>query len=72
MDKIPRNIKGKDLVKKLVQLGFVKVGGKGSHVRLKHRDGRWTQVAVHTKPIPQGTLKAILRQAKLTIENIDD
>jgi len=72
MDKLPRNIKGKNLVKALLKYGFIKVGGKGSHIRLKHPDGRWTQVAVHTKPIPQGTLRAILNQSKLSVENISE
>lgn len=72
MNKLPRNIKGKDLIKALNKLGFYKIGGKGSHTRLKHHDGRWTQVAVHPKPIPQGTLKAILRQIKLTIEEVEE
>jgi len=33
-------------------------------------DGRWTQVAIHTKPIPQGTLKAILKQSGVTVEDL--
>jgi predicted RNA binding protein YcfA (HicA-like mRNA interferase family) len=70
MDKLPRNIKGKNLVKTLMKYGFIKVGGKWSHIRLKHPDGRWTQVAVHTKPIPQGTLRTILNQSQLTAEDI--
>lgn len=71
MSKLPRNIKGQQLIKALVKLGFVEKGGKGSHVRLVHLDGRWTQVAVHPKPIPAGTLRAILRQTRLDIEDLD-
>lgn len=70
MPKLPRNIKGKHLVKILNKLGFVRVGGKGSHIRLGHPDGRWTQVAMHTKPIPQGTLRAILRQIDLSVDEL--
>ena len=70
MSKLPTNIKGRDLIKILERFGFVQTGGKGSHVRLKHPDGRWTQVAVHVKPIPQGTLRAILRQSKLDVEDL--
>ena len=68
MSKLPRNIKPQKLIKALTRLGFREIGGKGSHIRLKHVDGRWTQVAVHQKPIPQGTLRAILRQAEIKIE----
>ncbi|MEK7163547.1 MAG: type II toxin-antitoxin system HicA family toxin [Patescibacteria group bacterium] len=70
MPKLPTNIKGRDLIKTLERFGFIQTGGKGSHIRLKHPDGRWTQVAVHTKPIPQGTLRAILRQSKLDVEDL--
>ena len=71
MSKLPRNIKPKALLKALTQLGFREVGGKGSHIRLKHSDGRWTQVAVHSKPVPQGTLRVILRQAAIKIEDLN-
>lgn len=70
MSKLPRNIKGKQLVTALEKLGFQVVSKKGSHFRMSHSDGRWTQVAVHPKPIPQGTLRAILRQTDLTIEDL--
>jgi predicted RNA binding protein YcfA (HicA-like mRNA interferase family) len=70
MSKLPRNIKGKQLVTALEKLGFQIVGKKGSHFRMSHPDGRWTQVAVHPKPIPQGTLRAILRQIELTVEGL--
>ncbi|OGY08130.1 MAG: hypothetical protein A2782_03910 [Candidatus Blackburnbacteria bacterium RIFCSPHIGHO2_01_FULL_43_15b] len=70
MSKLPRNIKGKELVKILGRLGFKKESGKGSHIRMTCPDGRWTQVAIHTKPIPQGTLKAILKQSGVTVEDL--
>lgn len=69
--KLPANIKPKSLLSAFKKMGFVEVGGKGSHVRLKHPDGRWTQVAVHSKPVPRGTLRAILRQAELEIGDLD-
>lgn len=70
-NKLPADIKPQALVKALYKLGFIEVGGKGSHVRLKHQDGRWTQVAVHNKPVPRGTLRAILRQAELEVEDLN-
>lgn len=67
MTKLPRNVKGRELIRALGKIGFTKTGSKGSHIRLSHPDGRWTQVAVHSKPIPQGTLRAILRQIELSV-----
>jgi predicted RNA binding protein YcfA (HicA-like mRNA interferase family) len=51
-------------------LGFIEVEGRGSHMRVAHKDGRWTQVAVHAKPIPQGTLRTILRQAEISPDEL--
>ena len=68
MPKLSRNLKPLKLIQILERNGFEKVGGKGSHVRMKHLDGRWTQVAVHPKPIPQGTLRKIISQAKIKID----
>lgn len=70
MTKLPRDIKGRKMIALLIKLGFKKVGSKGSHIRFKHVDGRTTQVAVHPKPIPQGTLRAIFRQIEMTTEEL--
>jgi predicted RNA binding protein YcfA (HicA-like mRNA interferase family) len=70
MPKLPRNIKPKQLLRILQKLGFSEVGSRGSHIRVAHVDGRWTQVAVHAKPIPQGTLRTILRQAEISTEEL--
>ncbi len=70
MSKLPRNIKGKQLIRALKKLGFREETAKGSHQRLSHPDGRWTQVAVHPKPIPVGTLRAILKQAEISVEEL--
>lgn len=70
MSKLPRNVKGKQLIRALKKLGFKEEAAKGSHKRLSHPDGRWTQVAVHPKPIPIGTLRTILKQAEISIEEL--
>lgn len=70
MSKLPRNVKPQKLIKFLVKLGFKEGKGKGSHIRLTYPDGRWTQVAVHPKPIPDGTLRKIIRQARLTKDDL--
>lgn len=71
MIKLPRNIKPNRLIKALVKLGFENHKGKGSHRRLRHTDGRWTQVAVHPGPVPSGTLRKILHQAEISIEELE-
>ena len=71
MSKLPRNIKHKRLIILLKSLGFKEIGKKGSHIRLKHTDERWTHVAVHPKPIPQGTLRKIVSQAKLSGKDLE-
>jgi predicted RNA binding protein YcfA (HicA-like mRNA interferase family) len=65
-----KEIKPKELVNFLLKLGFHKIRQKGSHLRLSHPDGRKVTIAVHNKPISKGTLTAILRQAKLSKEDL--
>ena len=48
-------IKGKDLVSFLESLGFSVIRQKGSHVRMKSGDGRYTTVPVHSgEDLPKG------------------
>ena len=68
MTKLPRNIKGRSMIKLLKKLGFIETNRKGSHIRFKHSNGRVTQIAIHPKPIPPGTLRAILRQIDIDID----
>jgi len=56
-------IKGKDLVAFLETLGFTVIRQRGSHVRLKSDDGRFTSVPVHSgEDIPKGLLRKIIRE----------
>jgi predicted RNA binding protein YcfA (HicA-like mRNA interferase family) len=65
-------ISGKRFCKILEKLGFVKVQGKGSHVRYKHPDGRRTVVPIHgNEDIGKGLLRTILNQIKLGKEDYD-
>ena len=61
-------IKPKDIVNQLTKLGFKVTRQTGSHARLIHPDGRTTTIAMHNRDLPKGTLRAILRQSKITIE----
>lgn len=70
MKNLPTNIRPLELIKALERFGFVEKMARGSHRRLVHPDGRWTQVAVHPKPVPIGTLRKILKQAKISTEEL--
>lgn len=72
MIRVPRNVKPQQVIKFLEKLGFRQGKGKGSHIRLIHPDGRWTQVAVHPRPIPEGTLRNIIKQTELTDKQVKD
>lgn len=57
-----------DVLKKLEKFGFRVSRQTGSHARLIHPDGRATTVALHNRDLPKGTLRAILRQSEMSIE----
>lgn len=60
---------GKQIVEILKKAGFEEVRQKGSHVFLKHPDGRRTVVLVHAgETIGPGLFSKILRDVKLTKE----
>ena len=65
--KLPSDIKPKPAVKALIRMGFKPQEQHGSHLRLKHPNGAWTQIPMHPKPIPVGTLAKILKDAKVDI-----
>jgi predicted RNA binding protein YcfA (HicA-like mRNA interferase family) len=58
----------KIILAKLKRAGFIEKRRSGSHVVLRHPDGRQTYVSVHTKEIPAGTLHSILKQAVISFE----
>lgn len=60
-------ISAKELIKILEKQGFARVHQKGSHVRLKHLDGRRTSVPVHAgEKVGVGLLRKILRDCNIT------
>ncbi len=67
-------ISGKDFIKFLNYLGFNLIRIKGSHHRLKHKDGRITTVPVHGKDdVPKGLLRKIIRDdLKLSLEEFNE
>ena len=70
MTRLPR-LKGKELLRTLGRLGFSVVRTRGSHVFLKHADGRVTTVPVHSgEVIGPGLLRTILRDIEMTVEEL--
>jgi len=67
-------IKDRQLIRALEKLGFFQHPERGtSHLVFTHPDGRRTTVARHPgKDIPRGTLRAILRDINVSIEEFID
>ena len=70
MTRLPR-IKGKELIRALERAGFTIDRTRGSHVFLKHADGRATAVPTHSREtLGPGLLRAILRDVEMTAEQL--
>ena len=64
-------VRGDKLLKALERAGFTLTRVSGSHHRLRHQDGRATTVPVHPgRDVPKGTLRAILQDAGLTVDQL--
>jgi predicted RNA binding protein YcfA (HicA-like mRNA interferase family) len=59
-----KNATAREVVSFLEKNGFRKVRQKGSHATYKDNLGHAVQVPIHSKPIDNGTLKSIRRQAE--------
>jgi len=73
--KLPKSslpvLSGAELVRVLQAAGFNLTSTRGSHHRLKHPDGRATTAPVHAgRDIPKGTLRSVLRDAGLSVEDL--
>jgi predicted RNA binding protein YcfA (HicA-like mRNA interferase family) len=63
------SVTARQIIRVLEAVGFEQIRQSGSHATFRHPDGRWTIVSIHPgKTIPRGTLRKILRDADLTIE----
>jgi predicted RNA binding protein YcfA (HicA-like mRNA interferase family) len=66
-------LKANAVIRVLEMAGFQIVRQKGSHVCMKHPDGRVVTVPVHPgQDISRGLLRKILRDAELTPEAFTD
>jgi predicted RNA binding protein YcfA (HicA-like mRNA interferase family) len=62
-------LKPNEIITVLIKLGFVVVSQRGSHIKLR-KEGKETRTVIipNHYEVAKGTLKAILEQAGLTIE----
>lgn len=65
------SINPEDCLKALQKAGFYVSRQKGSHVQMRRDQpppARTVPVPISQKPLPRGTLRAIIRQAGLTVD----
>ena len=65
-------VRPRQLIRAMERAGFFVHHIRGSHHYLRHRDrpGLLISVPVHTRDLKPGTLRAILRQAGLTPDDL--
>ena len=69
MPKLPV-VKAKDLLKAIQKNGFVKHHQVGSHIQLKHSDGRLVTISYHpSHEIRRGTLRGIINDMHMSTED---
>ena len=62
---------GIEVARALERAGFVEVSRKGSFCKLRHDDRRLTVIVpLHRHALPRGTLASILRQARMTADDL--
>ncbi|GMW03878.1 MAG: hypothetical protein AMXMBFR84_50120 [Candidatus Hydrogenedentota bacterium] len=69
MSRLPA-LKSRQLIAALKKAGFSEARQSGSHCILKHPDGREVVVPVHSRDLKRSTMKSIIKQAGLTVEEL--
>ena len=70
MSKLPV-VTANEIIKALEKIGFQGIRQKGSHLRMKHEDGRVVTIPVHQgKTSVRGLLRKILRDTELSVEEL--
>ena len=64
-------LSGKQVIAALARMGFVEVHRKGSHVKMKHPDGRVIVFPYHDE-VDRFTLKGALRDADVDVKEFLD
>lgn len=60
-------LRSREVLRKLKKAGFSEVRQTGSHLQLRCGN-RLATLPMHNRDVPLGTLRSILRQARLSIE----
>ena len=68
--KLPTDISGQELVRVLLQVGFAITRQRGSHIILRRGNPYARVVVPDHKRIRPGTLRQILNEAGLTVEQL--
>lgn len=61
-------LSGREVFSTLKRLGFEKIHSKGSHIKMKHSDGRKIVFAYHDE-VDRYTLKGSLKDAEIDIKD---
>ncbi len=70
MPKLPI-IKPREIIRILHKIGFIDVRSKGSHLQLR-KGNLLVTVPRKKRDLKPETLKSILRQAKISVENLEE
>lgn len=60
------------MIRALERAGFYFHHQTGSHITMKHSDSRRITVALHVGDMKRGMIRAILREANISIEDFID
>jgi len=68
LNKLP-SISAREVVRAFEQLGYERDRQRGSHIVLRHRDPPHRRLVVPDhRPVAKGTLRALIREAGLTVD----
>jgi predicted RNA binding protein YcfA (HicA-like mRNA interferase family) len=66
-------VSGRDLAKAMAKVGYLHDHQKGSHIILRHQAPPYRRITIPDhKEIAKGTLRNIIREAGLTLEELLD
>lgn len=60
------------MIKILKKIGFLELRQKGSHLCMKHTDGRLVVIPLHGEDLGRGLIRKILRDIELSVEDYEN